>query len=160
MKRWGIRYTQSTGPCERTLEDGVHLLGAGPGVEIVIEGKGVAAVHARIAISAGSVSVENLAGPVGVWLNGQRVEGVAAVSGSSLIRLGDALVLLQEESEDPAARQWGAALATTIPLLGRPPAPGGAGLPEHGGEVFEALRGLQERENALWVARKADPTRL
>ncbi len=123
----------------------------------MIEGEGVAAVHARIAISAGGVSVENLAGPVGVWLNGQRVEGSAAVYGSSLIRLGDALVLLQEESEDPEAQQWGAALATTIPLLGRPPAPGGAGLPEHGGEVFEALRGLQEREKCVVGGPEAGP---
>ncbi len=148
MKRWVATFMQSTGPCERTLEEGVHRLGAGPGVEVVIEGEGVAAVHARIAISAGGVSLENLAGPLGVWLNGQRLEGITAVSDTALIRLGDALLLLQEESEDPAARQWSAALAATIPLLARPPAPGAAAVPELGGEVFDALRGLSEREKS------------
>lgn len=83
-------------------------------------------------------------GLLGLWLNGQRLEGVAAVSGAALIRLGDALLLLQEESGDPAARQCSAALAATIPLLGRSTAPGSASLPELGVEVCDALPGLSE----------------
>jgi serine/threonine protein kinase/WD40 repeat protein len=157
MSRWVLTFTQSTGQCERTLGEGEHLLGAGPGVEVVIEGEGVAAVHARIAISAGGVTLENLAGPLGLWLNGQRLEGVAAVSGAALIRLGDALLLLQEESEDPAARQWGAALAATIPLLGRSTAPGSPSLPEFGGDVIDAGRPLSEAEKSAAGALESGP---
>ncbi len=157
MKSWVLTFTQSTGQCERTLGEGAHLLGAGPGVGTVIEGEGVAAVHARIAISAGGVTLENLAGPLGLWLNGQRLEGVAAVSGAALIRLGDALLLLQEESEDPAARQWGAALAATIPLLGRSTASGSPSLPELGGDVMDAGRPLSEAEKSAAGALESGP---
>ena len=59
-----------------TLEEGEHILGRDPDVEIFLDSPGVSRRHARITISAGRATIEDLGSKNGTFVGDQRVEAL------------------------------------------------------------------------------------
>ena len=59
-----------------TLEDGEHVLGRDPDAEIFLNSAGVSRRHARITISAGRATIEDLGSKNGTFVGDQRVAGL------------------------------------------------------------------------------------
>jgi DNA-binding winged helix-turn-helix (wHTH) protein len=71
-----------------TLEEGDHVIGRDPDVEIFLDSAGVSRHHARIRISAGRATIEDLGSKNGTSVGGQRVEGTRSLDDGDVIGLG------------------------------------------------------------------------
>src|SRR5580765_7651353 len=58
-----------------TLDEGAHVLGRDPDVEIFLNSSGVSRRHALITISAGQATIEDLGSKNGTFVGDQRVDG-------------------------------------------------------------------------------------
>jgi len=77
-----------------TLQEGEHVLGRDPDVEIFLNSAGVSRRHARIRISAGRATVEDLGSKNGTFVGSQRVESPRPVGDGDVIRVGSVDVTL------------------------------------------------------------------
>jgi DNA-binding winged helix-turn-helix (wHTH) protein len=88
---------------EATLADGENILGRGPESVLWIEDDTVSRAHARIRISGGSATIEDLSSKNGTFLAGRRIEASPLQDGDE-IRVGD--VPLRFRAHDtPASTQ-------------------------------------------------------
>lgn len=71
-----------------TLEEGEHVLGRDPDVEIFVNSAGVSRHHARITISAGRATIEDLGSKNGTFVGDQRVEGPRSIGDGDVIGVG------------------------------------------------------------------------
>jgi DNA-binding winged helix-turn-helix (wHTH) protein len=71
-----------------TLDEGEHILGRDPNVEIYLDAPGVSRRHAVIKIAAARATIEDLGSKNGTFVGGQRVEGSRAIGDRDVITVG------------------------------------------------------------------------
>jgi len=71
-----------------TLEEGEHVIGRDPDVEIFLNSAGVSRHHARIRVSAGQATIEDLGSKNGTFVGDQRVEGPRSIADGDIIGVG------------------------------------------------------------------------
>ncbi|MFP2934195.1 FHA domain-containing protein, partial [Pyxidicoccus sp. 3LG] len=76
-------------------------LGRGSEVALRLRDRAVSRTHARILHDAGGFTLEDLASPNGVFINGQRVRGSAPLADGDVIELGRSLLRFQAPVEEP-----------------------------------------------------------
>ena len=77
---WGAR--------EIALEEGETVLGRDPAATVLVDHKSVSREHARIRISAGAATLEDLGSKNGTFLRGKRLTGAAPLFDGDEIRIG------------------------------------------------------------------------
>jgi DNA-binding winged helix-turn-helix (wHTH) protein len=77
---WGAR--------EIALEEGETVLGRDPAATVLVDHKSVSREHARIRLSAGAATLEDLGSKNGTFLRGSRLTGTAPLSDGDEIRIG------------------------------------------------------------------------
>ena len=78
-----------------TLEEGEHMLGRDPDVDIFLNSAGVSRRHARIRISAGRATIEDLGSKNGTFVEDQRVERPRSLADGDIIRVGSVKLTLR-----------------------------------------------------------------
>ena len=71
-----------------TLEEGEHVLGRDPDVEIFLNSAGVSRRHARIRIAEGRATIEDLGSKNGTFVGNQRVERARSLGDGDIIGVG------------------------------------------------------------------------
>jgi DNA-binding winged helix-turn-helix (wHTH) protein len=71
-----------------TLEEGDHLLGRDPDAEIYVNSAGVSRRHARIRITPGRATIEDLGSKNGTFVGDRRIVGPTVLADSDVIGLG------------------------------------------------------------------------
>jgi len=82
------------------LCDGEHIVGRGEECELVIDAETVSRRHARITVSGGTASIEDLGSTNGTSVNGTLVTGAAPLADGSQVCLGTAKLLVRKR--DPS----------------------------------------------------------
>ena len=78
-----------------TLEEGEHVIGRDPDVEIFLNSAGVSRRHARIRISAGGATIEDLGSKNGTFVGDQRVESSRTLGDGDIIGVGSVKLTLR-----------------------------------------------------------------
>ena len=78
-----------------TLEEGEHVIGRDPDAEIFLNSAGVSRRHARIGISAGRATIEDLGSKNGTFVGDQRVEGSRSLGDGDIIGVGSVKLTLR-----------------------------------------------------------------
>ena len=78
-----------------TLEEGEHLIGRDPDAEIFLNSAGVSRRHARIGISAGRATIEDLGSKNGTLVGDQRVDGRRSLVDGDIIGVGSVKLTLR-----------------------------------------------------------------
>jgi DNA-binding winged helix-turn-helix (wHTH) protein len=78
-----------------TLEEGEHVIGRDPDVEIFLNSAGVSRQHARITMSAGRATIEDLGSKNGTFVGDQRVEGPTSLGDGDIIGVGAVKLMLR-----------------------------------------------------------------
>ncbi len=78
-----------------TLEEGEHVIGRDPDAEIFLNSAGVSRRHARIGISAGRATIEDLGSKNGTFIGDQRVEGLRSLGDGDIIGVGSVKLTLR-----------------------------------------------------------------
>jgi pSer/pThr/pTyr-binding forkhead associated (FHA) protein len=78
-----------------TLEEGEHVLGRDPDVEIYLNSSGVSRRHARITISAGGATIEDLGSKNGTFVGNQRMDGSRSLRDGDIIGVGSVKLTLR-----------------------------------------------------------------
>jgi len=95
------------------LDDGAHVLGRDPDVEVFLNQAGVSRRHARLTIADGHATIEDLGSKNGTFVGEARVEGVRALHDGDVVGVGSVkLVFLvvpaphstETEVQEPPAR--------------------------------------------------------
>lgn len=76
------------------LEEGAHVLGRDPDVEILLAFPGVSRRHALITISEGSATIEDLGSKNGTFVGDQRVDGSRSLGDGDTISVGSVKLML------------------------------------------------------------------
>ena len=71
-----------------TLDDGEHVLGRDPDVEIYLDAPGVSRRHALITIAAARATIEDLGSKNGTFVEDQRIDGSRAIGDGDVITVG------------------------------------------------------------------------
>lgn len=71
-----------------TLEEGEHVLGRDPDVEIFLNSASVSRRHAQIRIAACQATIEDLGSKNGTFVGSERLEGARALADGDVIRVG------------------------------------------------------------------------
>ena len=71
-----------------TLDQGEHVIGRDPNVEIYLDAPGVSRRHARIRIAAPMAAIEDLGSKNGTFVGGQRVDGSRSIGDGDVITVG------------------------------------------------------------------------
>ena len=77
-----------------TLDEGEHVLGRDPDVEIFLNSAGVSRRHAAINISAGRATIEDLGSKNGTFVGDQRVDGSRLLDDGDVISVGSVKLTL------------------------------------------------------------------
>lgn len=78
-----------------TLEEGEHVLGRDPDVEIFLNSAGVSRRHARITISGRQATIEDLGSKNGTFVGDHRVERPTSLNDGDIIRVGSVKLTLR-----------------------------------------------------------------
>ena len=78
-----------------TLEEGEHVIGRDPDVEIFLNSAGVSRRHARIGISPGRATIEDLGSKNGTFVGDERVEGSRSLADGDVIAVGSVKLTLR-----------------------------------------------------------------
>jgi len=78
-----------------TLEEGEHVIGRDPDVEIFLNSAGVSRRHARIGISTGRATIEDLGSKNGTFVGDERVEGTRSLGDGDVIGVGSVKLTLR-----------------------------------------------------------------
>jgi DNA-binding winged helix-turn-helix (wHTH) protein len=78
-----------------TLEEGEHVLGRDPDVEIFLNSAGVSRRHALIKISGGQATIEDLGSKNGTFVGDQRVDGSRSLGDGDVIGVGSVKLTLR-----------------------------------------------------------------
>jgi DNA-binding winged helix-turn-helix (wHTH) protein len=84
----GVKLFVVVGQREIVLMDGVNVIGREPPATIRIEGRGLSRNHARIQVSGGDATLEDLGSKNGTYVNGRRITTPVRLSDGDEIRLG------------------------------------------------------------------------
>jgi DNA-binding winged helix-turn-helix (wHTH) protein len=76
------------------LDEGAHILGRDPDVEILLDSPGVSRRHARLTISRGSATIEDLGSKNGTFVGDQRLDRSRAVGDGDTIIVGSVKLTL------------------------------------------------------------------
>ena len=76
------------------LDEGEHVLGRDPDVEIFLNSPGVSRRHALIRISAGRATIEDLGSKNGTFVGDQRVDGSRSLGDGDIIGVGSVKLTL------------------------------------------------------------------
>jgi len=107
---------------EYTFEEGEFVIGRSRSTDIVLPSDNVSRRHARLFTKDGRCWVEDLNSANGIWLNGNRVSGLAEVPRSAQIRIGDFFLHIEGASfSRPLAMSAFARLVPADPDLQGPP---------------------------------------
>jgi DNA-binding winged helix-turn-helix (wHTH) protein len=87
-----------------TLEEGEHVIGRDPDAEIFLNSAGVSRQHARITISAGRATIEDLGSKNGTFVADQRIERPRTLGDGDRIRVG-AVELTVKALQPPSTTQ-------------------------------------------------------
>jgi DNA-binding winged helix-turn-helix (wHTH) protein len=71
-----------------TLDEGEHVIGRDPNVEIYLDAPGVSRRHALIKIAAGRATIEDLSSKNGTFVGDQRVDGSRSIGDLDVITVG------------------------------------------------------------------------
>jgi DNA-binding winged helix-turn-helix (wHTH) protein len=71
-----------------TIDEGEHVLGRDPDVEIFLNSPGVSRRHALIRVAAGQAAIEDLGSKNGTFVGDQRVDGSSTLCDGDVIRIG------------------------------------------------------------------------
>lgn len=74
------------------LGDGENILGRSPDAQVWIDASGVSRHHARIRLSGGAATVEDLGSKNGTFLRGQRITSPLPIADGDQIRLGSVVL--------------------------------------------------------------------
>lgn len=78
-----------------TLGEGEHLIGRDPDADVFVNQAGVSRRHARMVISGGRATLEDLGSKNGTFVGEQRVEGPTALSDGNTIGIGSVKLTLR-----------------------------------------------------------------
>jgi DNA-binding winged helix-turn-helix (wHTH) protein len=98
------------------LREGEHVLGRSPGASVWIDSTSVSRHHARIVISGGRASLEDLGSKNGTWLGGKKLTGPSDLTDGDVITLGS--VVLKFHAAPAAASTQTASPARSEPGSG------------------------------------------
>jgi DNA-binding winged helix-turn-helix (wHTH) protein len=87
-----------------TLDQGEHVLGRDPDVEIFLNSPGVSRRHARITISADLATIEDLRSKNGTFVGDQRVNGSTSLADGDIIRVGSVKLTIRT-SQNPTSTE-------------------------------------------------------
>jgi DNA-binding winged helix-turn-helix (wHTH) protein len=76
------------------LDEGTHVLGRDPDVEILLDSSGVSRRHARLTIWQGSATIEDLGSKNGTFVGDERVEGPRTLDDGANITVGSVTLTL------------------------------------------------------------------
>jgi DNA-binding winged helix-turn-helix (wHTH) protein len=71
-----------------TIDEGEHVLGRGPDVEIFLNSPGVSRRHALIRVAAGRATIEDLGSKNGTFVGDRQVDGSRSLDDGDTIRIG------------------------------------------------------------------------
>jgi DNA-binding winged helix-turn-helix (wHTH) protein len=77
-----------------SLDEGGHILGRDPDVEILLDSPGVSRRHALLTISEGSATIEDLGSKNGTFVGDQRVDGSRSLGDGDTITVGSVKLTL------------------------------------------------------------------
>jgi pSer/pThr/pTyr-binding forkhead associated (FHA) protein len=77
------------------LREGEHLLGRDADVSVWLESPTVSRHHARICVSGGGATIEDLGSKNGTYLHGERISAAASLVDGDEIRLGSIPVTIR-----------------------------------------------------------------
>jgi DNA-binding winged helix-turn-helix (wHTH) protein len=86
------------------LQDGDNVLGRSEEAQVRIEAPGVSRLHARIVVTDGGATIEDLASKNGTFVGERRLEGPAPLQDGDRIRLGRQLLVFRRAGS--AAPTW------------------------------------------------------
>lgn len=78
-----------------TLEEGNYVIGRDLDVDIFVSSAGVSRRHARITVSAGRATIEDLGSKNGTFVGNRRVEGPQSLNDCDIIRVGSVRLTLR-----------------------------------------------------------------
>jgi DNA-binding winged helix-turn-helix (wHTH) protein len=78
-----------------TLDEGEHVLGRDPDVEIYLDSRGVSRRHALIAIASGQATIADLGSKNGTFVGEQQVHGSRVLSDGDIIAVGSVRLALK-----------------------------------------------------------------
>jgi DNA-binding winged helix-turn-helix (wHTH) protein len=81
-----------SGDREIALGEGEHLIGRGPDVAVWIDAVGVSRRHARIVVSGGRATLEDLGSKNGTYLGGKKLQGPSELSDGDTINVGSVVL--------------------------------------------------------------------
>jgi hypothetical protein len=82
------------------MRAGESLIGRGRGCVAQIDAESVSRHHARLTMTGGSVSIEDLDSKNGTWVDGQRIRGVVMLADGARFRLGSETIRLEIASDE------------------------------------------------------------
>ena len=115
-----FRVTWATGGV--SLDEGEHVLGRDPNVEIYLDSPGVSRRHALIRIAAGRATIDDLGSKNGTFVGAQRVDGSRSLNDGEIVTISS-LKLTFNVIQTPISTE-------TQPLDGRLPAAPSRNLPD------------------------------
>jgi DNA-binding winged helix-turn-helix (wHTH) protein len=78
-----------------TLDEGEHVLGRDPDVEIYLDSRGVSRRHALIAIASGQATIADLGSKNGTFVGEQQIHGSRVLSDGDIIAVGSVRLTLK-----------------------------------------------------------------
>ena len=78
-----------------TLDEGEHVIGRDPDVEIYLDAPGVSRRHAVMKIAAGRATIEDLSSKNGTFVGDQRVDGSRSIGDGDIITVGSVKLTLR-----------------------------------------------------------------
>jgi DNA-binding winged helix-turn-helix (wHTH) protein len=87
-----------------TLDQGDHVLGRDPDVEIFLNSPGISRRHARITIAADHATIEDLGSKNGTFVGDHRVNGPTSLADGDIIRVGSVKLTIRA-SQNPTSTE-------------------------------------------------------
>ena len=86
------------------LPAGESLIGRDRGCAVHIDADSVSRQHARLRLSDGEASIEDLGSKNGTWVNGERIDGLAVLPDRTSFRLGSEIVRFELTHEQQSTK--------------------------------------------------------
>ena len=88
VRRGGVSFGIKWVSGRKTLDEGEHVIGRDPDVEIYLDAPGVSRRHALIRIAAARATIEDLGSKNGTFVGDQRVDGSRSIGDGDVITVG------------------------------------------------------------------------
>ena len=86
------------------VHSGQSVIGRDRGCAVQIDAESVSRHHARLYVTGGDVSIEDLGSKNGTWVNGRRLEGRVTLTDGASFRLGSETVRFELTPQQPSTR--------------------------------------------------------